>query len=63
MVTLPKDTATIERIESLKARERMSDGGKGRLISDNLRTDEVVAHKLGIGSRDTYRKEKYIVEA
>ncbi len=28
--------------------ERMSDGGKGRLISDNLRTDEVVAHKLGI---------------
>ncbi|MCM1253240.1 MAG: hypothetical protein NC321_10495 [Clostridium sp.] len=40
----------------------MSDGGKGCLISDNLRTDEVVAHKLGIGGKDTYRKEKYIVD-
>ena len=40
----------------------MSDGGKGRQKSDNLRTDDSVAEKLGIGSRDTYRKEKYIVE-
>ncbi len=57
MVTLPKDTATTGRIESLKARERMSYGGKGRLISDNLRKDEVVAHKLGIGSEiHTVRK-------
>ena len=38
----------------------MSDGGKGRQISDNLRTDEIISEKLGIGSRDTYRKEKYI---
>lgn len=36
----------------------MSDGGKGRQISDNLRTDEIISEKLGIGSRDTYRKEK-----
>ena len=66
----------------------MSDGGKGRQKSDNLRTDdsvaekrmksgksdpslnsdkgkrtdEIVSHKLGIGGKDTYRKEKYIVE-
>ena len=52
----------LERIESLKAKERMSDGGKGRQKSDNLRTDDSIAEKLGIGSRDTYRKEKYIVE-
>ena len=26
------------------------------------RTDEIVSHKLGIGGKDTYRKEKYIVE-
>lgn len=52
----------LERIESLKAKKRMSDGGKGCQISDNLRTDDYVSEKLGIGSRDTYRKEKYIVE-
>lgn len=40
----------------------MSDGGKGCRISDNLRTDDYVSEKLGISSRDTYRKEKYIVE-
>ena len=50
----------LERIESVKAKGRMSDGGKGRQISDNLRTDEIVSEKLGIGSRDTYRKEKFI---
>lgn len=50
----------LERIESLKAKQRMSDGGKGSQISDTLRTDETVAEKLGIGSRDTYRKEKFI---
>ncbi len=52
----------LERIESLKARERMSDGGKGCPNSDTLRTDEVVAHKLGIGGKDTYRKEKFIAD-
>lgn len=40
----------------------MSEGGKGCRISDNLRTDEIVANKLGIGGKDTYRKEKYIVD-
>lgn len=37
----------LERIESLKAKERMSDGGKGCQISDNLRTDDYVSEKLG----------------
>ena len=52
----------LERIESLKAKARMSEGGKGCQKSDNLRTDDSVAKKLGFGSRDTYRKEKYIVD-
>ncbi len=31
-------------------------------LDEGRRTDEIVAHKLGIGGKDTYRKEKYIVE-
>ena len=38
----------LERIEILKARNRMSDGGKGCQNSDNLRTDKTVAKKIGI---------------
>lgn len=49
-------------IEELKAKGRMSDGGKGSQISVNLRTDDIVSEKLGCGSRDTLRKEEYIVE-
>lgn len=52
----------LAEIERIKARERMSEGGKGRLKSDNLRSDEAVSQKLGIGGKDTYRKEKYIYE-
>lgn len=52
----------LERIESIKAKERMSDGGKGRQNSDNLRSDDLVANKSGFGSRDTYRKAKFIDE-
>ena len=51
----------LERIESAKARERMSDGGKGSQISDNLRTDDIVAERLNIGSGKQYEKEKSIV--
>lgn len=29
---------------------------------DNQRTDAIVAAKLGIGGRETYRKEKFIVD-
>lgn len=55
----------LERVESLKARERQ--GERNNLTSDrNLtqvaRTDEIIAEKLDFGSRDTYRKEKFIVE-
>lgn len=52
----------LERLKSLKAKERMSEGGKGCRMSDKLRTDEIAAHKLGIGGKDTYCKEKYIVD-
>lgn len=54
----------LERIESLKAEKRMKAGKHNPCqISDKgKRTDEFVSEKLGIGSRDTYRKEKYIVE-
>lgn len=55
----------LERIESLKAEKRKAATQFGsdtvRLNSDiPQRTDEVVAHKLGIGGKDTYRKEKFI---
>ena len=58
----------MERLESLKAKERQatSTGGANPQLRPNLdkaenkRTDDLVSEKLGIGSRDTYRKEKYI---
>lgn len=31
-------------------------------LDKGQRTDETVARKLGIGGKDTYRKEKYIVD-
>lgn len=52
----------LERIESLKAKQRMSDGGKGVENLPHLKTRDVVASKLGIGSGKQYEKEKYIVE-
>ncbi|MEW4150052.1 ParB N-terminal domain-containing protein [Bacillus thuringiensis] len=52
----------LERVESAKARERMSEGGKGRQNSVNLRTDDKVSNDVGLGSRDTYRKAKFIAE-
>lgn len=42
----------LERIESAKAKDRMAEGGKGCQISDTLRTDDEVASKLGVGSRE-----------
>ena len=57
----------LEKIESLKAEKRKATTQFGnnavRQISDTpQRTDDLVAKKLNIGSRDTYRKEKYIVD-
>lgn len=52
----------LERIESLKAEKRMKAGkaDPSQISDEGKRTDESVASKLGIGSRDTYRKEKFI---
>lgn len=55
----------LERIESLKAEKRKAATQFGndtvRLNSDTpQRTDESVASKLGIGSGEQYRKEKFI---
>lgn len=60
----------LEKIESVKARERQatSTGGvnpqltKKSTEADNGEVSEIVASKVGIGSKDTYRKEKYIVD-
>ena len=58
----------LEKIESVKARERQATSTGGinpqlSLKSDEAgRTDEIVAERLGIGGKDTYRKEKYIVD-
>lgn len=60
---LPIDYARrLERIESLKAKERMSDGGKGVQTFAQVKTRDIVAEKLNIGSGETYRKDKYIVD-
>ena len=50
----------LEKIETLKAKERMSDGGKGKENFPNLQTRDIVAGKVGIGSGKQYEKEKYI---
>lgn len=54
----------LERVESLKAKERQ---GKRNDITKNSsesngETSQIVAEKLGIGSKDTYNKEKFIVD-
>ena len=48
------------RIEQAKAKERMSDGGKGSEISRTLRSDDEVARQFDISS-NTLRKELTIV--
>lgn len=57
----------LERIESLKARERQatSTGGSNPQLVQKFAegaTRDIVAKKMNIGSGDTYRKEKYIVD-
>lgn len=56
-------------IELLKAKERQlatQNNNAAKAVSQNSdtqgRTDDIIAAQLGFGSRDTYRKEKYIVE-
>lgn len=55
----------LERIESAKAKQRQgtrTDICPNLDKSENIRTDEIVAKQLGIGGKDTYRKEKFIVD-
>ena len=58
----------LERVESIKAKERIMSGNgtdhtknssEGTIKGE---TSQIVSEKLGIGSKDTYRKEKFIVE-
>ena len=55
----------LEKIEALKAKERMAVNAKDgtKISSEHKYQGEVasiVAEKTGIGSKDTYKKEKYI---
>ncbi|AXF54801.1 helix-turn-helix domain-containing protein [Salicibibacter kimchii] len=52
----------LEKLERAKAKERMSDGGKGRQNLGNHRTDGEVAEQSGFGNRETYRQAKYVGE-
>ncbi|MEI4618637.1 ParB N-terminal domain-containing protein, partial [Bacillus cereus] len=55
----------LERVESAKAKERMSEGGKGKEnfpYLKNEQTRDIVAEKIGIGSGKQYEKAKFITE-
>ena len=54
----------LEKVESLKAEERMKSGKSDPVENSPQggKTRDIVAEKVGIGSSDTYRKEKYIVD-
>ncbi|WP_394910572.1 ParB N-terminal domain-containing protein [uncultured Robinsoniella sp.] len=53
----------LERVESLKAKERMELGGMQNFAQGECGTSRnIVATKLGFGSGEQYRKEKFIVE-
>lgn len=54
----------LERIESAKAKKRQGTRTDLTYVSNdaNVRTDEIVSEKLGIGSATTYRREKFIAD-
>ena len=54
----------LEKVESLKAEERMKCGKSDPVENSPQggKTRDIVAEKVGIGSSNTYRKEKYIVD-
>lgn len=53
----------LERVESLKAKERMELGGMQNFAQGECGTSRnIVATKLGFGSGEQYRKEKFIVD-
>lgn len=54
----------LERIEAAKAKERQgqrTDLTSAKILAE-VRTDEFVAGKLGIGSKEQYRREKFIAD-
>ena len=56
----------LEKIEALRAKERMAvnakDGTQNFAEVKKGETAQIVAEKLGIGNKETYRQEKYIVD-
>lgn len=56
----------LERVESIKAKERQGQRNdipkKSSECCENGEVSQIVAEKSGIGSKDTYRKEKFIVD-
>lgn len=54
----------LEKVESLKAEERIKNGKSDpvQTFAQGNKTRNIVAEKTGIGSGETYRKEKYIVD-
>ena len=50
----------LEEVERLKARERMESGASQN--SDKGRVDDAVSEQSGLGSRDTFRKAKFIAD-
>lgn len=56
----------LEKIEALKAKERMAvnakDGTQNFAEVKKGETAQIVAEQLGIGNKETYRQEKYIVD-
>lgn len=52
----------LEKVESLKAEERMKYGKSDPVEKSPQggKTGDIVAEKVGIGSSNTYRKEKYL---
>ena len=56
----------LEKIETLRAKERMAvnakDGTQKFAEVKKGETAQIVAEKIGIGNKETYRQEKYIVD-
>lgn len=50
----------LERIERVKAKERMDNPSQN--FGQVGRTDDIVSEKIGIGSGEQYRKEKFVAE-
>lgn len=56
----------LERVESIKAKERQGQRNdipkNSSECCENGEVSQIVAQKIGIGSKNTYRKEKFIVD-